>query len=381
MEIYLELLNILNGFIHQKEPKLSSNCDLSVLIQLAINHSIQGILGYMSYLYPDLIPSPCKEKIRYDSAYTIGVISLKEEQCSMVEKYLSSKCIDYVLFKGAVIKDRYPIPELRTFGDIDILIHEKDRKKVHSMMLEQGFTCSHNWEPVYSYIRSNSLFEIHTELLDTDVAGCDSFLKENMWKYTIPVSEYDSRFTNEFHFLYLMSHFAKHVKSSGAGIRMLMDLALMVEQCNLDWEILEGMIKEVRLDTFANYVFGFLSVYLHCSIPMFFTIPSDLDSFMEYIMEAGIFGKDGRDEGVSSLKNSPSKSNQIIRYLFPKSENIQARYTYLQKHRYLLPVAWIHRFILTISQTGRHISHVKAVMKADETEADRLKNMMSRFGL
>ena len=99
-------------------------------------------------------------------------------------------------------------------------------------------------------------------------------------------------------------------------------------------------------------------------------------------MQAGTFGKDGRDAGVSALKESnSSKYMQIVRYIFPKAETISSRYTYLQKRPYLLPVAWIHRVVITASSTGHHISRAISMAKADEKEVDRLKQMNENLGL
>ena len=381
MEQYLDLLNILDGFIHEKEPVLSDLCNYNALLKLASLHSVTGIIGYMAYLYPSLFPADVKEKVRYESGYTVGSMALKNEQLITVEEILQTNEIQYLIFKGAVVQNYYPMPELRTYGDIDILIPEMNRKTVHTCLMDYGFKCTHNWEPVYSYSKSEAIYEIHTELLDTNIANCRSFFKENMWKYARALDPYKSEFTEEFHFLYLMAHFAKHVKGSGAGVRMILDLAFMAEKCDMDWDWIAASLKKTGLQSFSEYVFGFLSKYLGCKIAIAYDMPENLDSFMEYIMQAGTFGKDGRDEGVSSLKNSSSKPKQIIGYIFPKSEDIMARYTYLQNHRYLLPVAWVHRFILTISQTGHHISHVKAMIHADEKEVDRLKKMISRLDL
>lgn len=203
-----------------------------------------------------------------------------------------------------------------------------------------------------------------------------------MWECTVPLTKYRYTFTDEYHFVYLMTHLAKHVKGSGAGVRMILDLALMIEKRNLDFEWIESVLKITGLTSFSNYIFAFLSQYLNCDVPMDYEIPEDLSLFMEYIMEAGIFGKDGRDMGVAALKTSKSsKYSQIVRYIFPKAATISSRYTYLQKRPYLLPVAWVHRAVITASHTGHHISRAVSMAKADEKEVDRLKKMNESLGL
>lgn len=381
MEQYLDLLAVLNGFIWGEAPVLSDSCNFESLYSMARKHSVSGILGYMSYLYPSLMTGSITERIRYDSAYTVGSMSLKEEQLSQIEDLLQTHHISYVLFKGAVVKDYYPVCELRTFGDVDVLIHDQDRPIVHDLFLQYGFQCTHNWEPVYSYRKSNAVFEVHTMLLDTQVSKCNDFFNENMWKYCHPIQNERYEFSDEFHFIYLMAHFAKHVKSSGAGVRMLLDLACMVKACQMDWQWIQKTLEETGLSTFSMYVFSALLKYWNCLCPIEGSVPEDIDVFMEYIMEAGTFGKAGRDEGVSALKNSSSRTRQILRYLFPSASTISTRYTYLQKHRYLLPAAWLHRFIITISKTGHHIDHVHAMIHADDEKVDHLRQLISKLNV
>ena len=47
--------------------------------------------------------------------------------------------IVYMPLKGCNIKKLYPKPELRSMGDVDILIHPEDHERIHSVMEEQGF--------------------------------------------------------------------------------------------------------------------------------------------------------------------------------------------------------------------------------------------------
>ena len=381
METYLDLLKILEGFVHDRKPSALDHPNYDALYHLSTIHALSGIIGYMSYRYPSLIPQPWKDKFEYESARAVGIMSLKHEQLITIESMFEREQIPYLLFKGCIVRDVYPVPELRTYGDIDLLIHPQDRDRVHECFLKNGFICTENWEPVYGYQKSQSIYEGHIELLDTQVAGCNEFFKNSVWD-NAKADNYRYTFHDEYHFVYLMTHLAKHVKGSGAGVRMILDLALMIEKLDLDYNWIEASLKTMGLTSFSNYTFGFLSQYLDCHVPIKYEIPEDLSIFMEYIMQAGTFGHDGRDMGVSSLKESDSsKYVQIVRYIFPKAKTIDARYTYLKKRPYLLPVAWVHRGVITISDTGHHISRALSMAKADEKEVDRLKKMNENLGL
>lgn len=52
---------------------------------------------------------------------------------------LSAAGIAHMPVKGWSLRELYPMPELRTFGDIDIFIHPEDCAKADSFFREQGF--------------------------------------------------------------------------------------------------------------------------------------------------------------------------------------------------------------------------------------------------
>lgn len=53
------------------------------------------------------------------------------------------------------------------------------------------------------------------------------------------------RFTPEFHFLYMLTHIAKHIHGSGAGLRMYLDLAAFIRHhgTGLDWPWIEAQLR------------------------------------------------------------------------------------------------------------------------------------------
>ena len=63
-------------------------------------------------------------------------------------------------------------------------------------------------------------------------------------------------FTPEDHFIFLCFHLAKHLNSTGAGIRMVMDLALFLKayQDTLDWDYIRAQLELLRMDWFVKTV-------------------------------------------------------------------------------------------------------------------------------
>jgi hypothetical protein len=97
-------------------------------------------------------------------------------------------------------------------------------------MISLGFQRHADWEPVYSYAGGNALYEIHTDIMEIDVSDKADYKGyfSGMWDHARPDRPHSFRFTPEFHFLYMLTHIAKHVHGSGAGVRMYLDVAAFV---------------------------------------------------------------------------------------------------------------------------------------------------------
>lgn len=97
--------------------------------------------------------------------------------------------IEHILFKGYVLKDYYPIPELRSYGDIDFVIRPEDREKSHQLMLREKFQVKTDWEPVYSYYKFTEYYEIHTDVMEVDVSEKADYREyfQHMWEHAVQV--------------------------------------------------------------------------------------------------------------------------------------------------------------------------------------------------
>ena len=96
----------------------------------------------------------------------IYLANLQSNMLKEVKTLLKASEVPYIVFKGAVLKQSYPVPESRVMGDIDILINECDRNKVKKLLTSNGFDCIKQNGPVYNYVKNNVLFEIHTKLIN-----------------------------------------------------------------------------------------------------------------------------------------------------------------------------------------------------------------------
>lgn len=386
------LLKVLKSFIQNANPG-AFNGDWHNLIRLANIHSVIGILGYMVIKYPNESNAHLAEFMKKQYLKTIALLSMRDENMKSLIHSMNTCGIDHLIFKGYIVKNYYPIPELRTFGDIDFLIRYEDRQKSDELMIQQGFERKTDWEPVFSYQRANEYYEIHTDVMEVDVSDKADYKDyfRHVWEHARLTDEHTYELSPEFHFLYLLTHIAKHISGSGAGIRMYMDIAVFIQHFGnkLDWKYIQDELKKLAFSDFANMVLTVVNVYFGVDMPITLNEIDEqvLEDFMNFTMSGGTFGFVGRDSGLISLKKQKSNKESISRVsafanrLFPSAASIESRYTYLQGRHWLLPIAWVHRFIRTKDTWGSHAKEAKSIMNTDTEEVLKLKRIYKEIGL
>lgn len=390
---YGYLLHLLKSFIHKEVPEKQEDINWNMLIQLAGIHSVTGILGYMVKQY-QLVDTPeMLQEIGHLCMRNFALYSIKDIRMQQLIQKMNQEHIDHILFKGYVLKDYYSIPELRSYGDIDFVIRLKDRDRSNRLMMHQGYQVTTDWEPVMSYYKDTEYYEIHTDIMEIDVsdkADYKGYFKK-MWDYAVRVDQHTWQFTPEFHFIYLLTHIAKHIYSSGAGIRMYMDIAVFIQhfEDKIDWDFIYHELQKIKLYDFCNVVLTAVKEWFDVQGPLDIQEPSKevLDEFLGYTMEAGVYGHVNRETGVNELKRAGKENKKISRFaivmkrLFPKASDIEKRYTYLQNKHWLLPVAWVHRLFKTKETWGQHVHEAEVIMSADTEKVDYLRKMQKDIGL
>lgn len=384
---------LLRAFVQGQQVEPEGEIDWNAVMRMAQINNTVGILGYLLMTNPGLAPRELTAFGRQQCLREIAVFSSRAEQMKLLIARMNERGIDHLLFKGYLVRELYPVPELRSFGDIDFVIRKEDREKCDSMMLELGFRREADWEPVYSYQKGVEYYEIHTEVLEVDVSDKADYrgYYSHIWEHAVNTEGHTYVFTPEYHLLYLLTHIAKHLSGSGAGIRMYMDIALYVNHYRdtLDWSYVNEQLGILKFERFANMVFTAVERWFGVESPIALTPISDevLEDFLAFTLEGGVFGKVGRESGEIYLKKATdeaggfSRWRVLLRRLFPPASVIEPRYTYLQGRHWLLPFAWIHRLIRTSGKLRSHAHEAGTIMSAEEEKVLKLARMHREIGL
>ncbi|MBQ3079717.1 MAG: nucleotidyltransferase family protein [Clostridia bacterium] len=264
--------------------------------------------------------------------------------------------ISSIILKGTSSAAYYPHPEVRSMGDIDILVERKRLEDACRIMEENGYKqleLTHEYHVVY--VNGEIFVEIHHTASDVpDSPGGDAaksimegFLtgiqRKNVLGYEIPVMAEENQG------IILMIHIERHMQQGGVGFRQLMDWAAFFSKTDRSFftDRLLPMFDSCGLKKFALAVSKLCAVYLgvHASdMDLFEDIDDELcDMLMENLIRSGNMGKaeKGSLRGMFADRDSAGsdKKHGFMR-AFIKKAKVQAQRNFpaAKKLPFLLPV-------------------------------------------
>ena len=136
-------------------------------------------------------------------------------------------------------------------GDIDLLINPANRQASKKALMSSGFACTAQNGPVYDYRKGDVLLEVHTALISDD-PRCETAFANAMDQ-----AQFEGccgKLEDNYHFAYLIAHLAHHFRFYGAGIKLILDLAVMLQRCRIDEKAVLTLCEKAGLAQFAKIV-------------------------------------------------------------------------------------------------------------------------------
>lgn len=309
----------------------------------------------------------------------------------MFVQELGKENLPFFPMKGQTLASYYPNPDLRTMGDIDVVVD--NREKAETILLNQGYICvskmaGHEWK----YDKESVSFELHDSLIvddNTSTAKIESFL-----------NKYDEYRINNcinisYHFVYVLIHLRKHLIIQGVGFRQFLDIAMLIKNCNaLDWVWIEQELKNCELLSFARNVFSFIEHWWGVVCPIGFNLITEdfYKSGTDFVLANGVFGFNNAENKANRIANAAIESKRIwlsklysaVSFVFPnyRSLSVVKPYNFIEGKPYLLPFAWIYRFYVGIKnkKIKRKINSVKEEYASNDY-IDKRKELYKQWGL
>lgn len=388
------LINMLLAFLRD-EPINEPISDWSELIELATRQSVLGML-FLPLVKSENLPE--KEICaKLESAYfnTLREMSNVDFVKNKIISAFDEQKVSAVFFKGIIAKDAYPVPELRTMGDIDFFVKTDERERSDKALLSLGAKRLTGAEPIYTYRLDGVLLEVHTQfaekLYNKDKA---SKVYERIWENTKSISKYCFAPTEQFHILLMIIHTFRHFTGVGCGVRLFMDIGVFYDKFKdeIDLQKLKADLKECELFDFAKLVF-----YLnHRWFGYDNSFDADYDEKIyqdvtDYIMSCGTFGSDFGTMGAKSTRERLSGKKGIARFfakvkfflgrVFPSCKYMKNHYSFVKKAPILLPVGWIVNIAHQLKYRGKYLAKYSKDVFVSSEDDKKVYDLFDRLGL
>ncbi len=394
-------LQCLSDFLNDKTTKSPEDpIDWHEIFKMASSHSLGGILFHQC---KELIPETVKKKYMRQYFGNLAISVKRQEEIKKLINYFEGQSVSAVFMKGSVFRDFYPLPHLRSMGDIDFIIRTEQRKKTDDILIDQmGYQRFIDNHAVWTYSKDNIFLEVHDHMFYEHLSNQIDYRSyfDHVWEHCTnePVFgvESDYLFVPEvnFHFLYLMTHTAKHIINNGSGFRPYLDMVLMVKQCHLDWEWIKKELDKLELLTFTRICFAFCEYWFHVKMPL--KKKQLNEDFYKKVTEKtfidGTFGL-GNQQNIGANAAKEIKRNEksylfgagklTLKKLFPPYEDLQLIpwYSWIDGRPWLVPAAWVYRVFYCMIKKRKHSEDLLLEPFTKKEEVKQRQLYLQRWGL
>lgn len=283
-----------------------------------------------------------------------------------------------LVMKGIICRNIYPLPDYRSSSDEDMLIPREQFSKLDQILLQCGFqrenieNIQKEHEVTYYHPGNGLYLEVHLSLFPEESGSYGRLNTEfprvferqttemiqGVEIHTLDVTQ---------HMFYLLCHGLKHFLHSGFGIRQLCDMIMFAETYgdDIDWVEVKERTRRQNMYIFWMNLFDIGERYLGFSWEKAGLVrpPKDMidsEAMLDDILDSGVFGKSSLERAHSAnitlqaSDQSEKKRSGIIESLFPDIKYMSRDYTYLKKHKWSFPIAWVQRILAYRKKMAGH---------------------------
>lgn len=355
--------------------------DFTKIYSLASIHDMAHIAS-SALLNNGLLAGNPLEYVYRDKIYS--TLYRYESQTYVLEKVsnvLENEKIPYILLKGAVIKEIYPQPWMRTGCDIDILVHEEDVQRASDMITKSlGYEEKGRGKHDIQILSTENIYvELHFSLLEEDASPAMAKVLEKAWDYAKPCKEDGCRyeFYDEMFYFYHMAHMAKHFLRGGCGIRPFLDLWLIDKNKNYDTPETAMLLKKGKLTDFAKAAKKLSRVWFSGEEHDRVTKLTE-----EFVFNGGCFGSK-ETRMLSEQQKSGGRKKYILSRIFVPYDDLKGQYPIIRKYKFLTPICEICRIFSLLFGKKRKFrkDYVGKLNDVSEKHIDNISFLFESVGL
>lgn len=315
----------------------------------------QTVEGLTSIAYPD------EQNLKYSMAsWFAQMIHMQSEAVQL----LQDAGIPVVVIKGTAAGIYYPHPQLRTYGDIDLLVQPERYLNAIKVLKKGGWHQDGAVDSIHTpFSKNNERLELHqspsgmedderARYIHRFLLSGFSDIQEGVIgqvRYRFPMLPWQQNG------LELIWHFRVHL-NNGIGLRHAIDWMMFVNACLDDKAFREyrAVLEQAGLLILAKAVTRLCQLYL--GLPeKSITWCDDVDdsvcsNLMKFILEQGNFGTKQTDDDTT---RSLTRIRSIFSILAGMQRKGLREWAALRKHPVLKPFAWMYVAAQLLTPSGR----------------------------
>lgn len=379
-----QMLTLLRGALNGQSVTLDAPLDLPALTKQAQRHGIENMLFFGARAAGkdknDAEMKALLHMVGQRIFYTENQLAEAEAICAALE----AAQIDHLPLKGMAIRSLYPSEDMRTMGDVDILIRAEQYPQIQQILkanglvfdLESMYEC--NWEkPGVLYL------ELHKSLF-ADYEKDFYRVFGDGWDRAVRVKD-SHRYTlsPEDDFLYVFVHFAKHYRGGGVGLRHLADIAMYLRNGHItDYAYIERQLTALHMLEFYRNILDVIDVWLGEG-----TATEKTDFILQQIWTSGVYGtpeahRTANLERAATGSVKMAKLRHVWLLIFPTYADMQLKYPILKKAPVLLPFMWPVRWVTAgVLHPKKAVQKGNAVASVSATDIRNKQQALRYVGL
>lgn len=358
---------------------------LQGLYELSYVHDLTHLVG--SALQKNDLLSPGKQADRFSKRVLAAVWHYEKlaYEAGRIGRVLSSNGISYIPLKGAVLRQYYPEPWMRTSCDVDILVHQADMEKAAGALVreldyrfEEKDKTPHDWQ---LHAPGDIEVELHFGLVEPGRAKEAGRVLAHVWDHATPDPAADDAcrqlLDDPMFYFYHVAHMAKHIEIGGCGVRPFLDLWVLSHRVPHDRAARAELLEKGGLSAFEQAAVRLSEVWFSGAEPD--NLTADLQDFL---LAGGLYGT--VETRVAVLQHREGgRFRYLLSRVFQPYDKLKYQYPVLKKHKWLLPFMQMRRWCRILF--GRKKTHADAEIEAyrasTKEQRARTANLMKQIGL
>lgn len=371
------ILSLIKAALTNQSATLSEDVNWTNIYLIASAHRITTLVYYGIKASDIVLPEDIQKKFEESLFKNTLLETEKDYEISKVLKVFEEKHIFYAPLKGYVVRPFYPLAEMRTLGDTDILIKESQLDEISGILTELGYVFDHESSHEHLWKKSTGLYlELHKHFVGKGIIDYFNYYKDSE-KFLVPGNtEHSYKMPINDLFVYLIVHIAKHYRTGGIGIRHFIDIYLISHlDTALNEEYVLAELKKLRLDKFYSNIKNMFCCWFDCSEY------DDISKLMTLkIFESGIFGN--KKNRILADFTKTSRAKKILTDIFLPYVHMAKKYPVLERWPILLPVFWVVRICDVVFRRNRRIGIYRQTIKDVSRESiNNYSNELKLVGL